>query len=113
MPLTERPSDNDVRDFLGGGTAKPRAKKKAVGDRTYLLHLPADDMAKVKIAAAKRGETMKEFFARVIAQACREEEYKSRHGYLTASTHLPQCLWLRITYSSPEARCWEVRFPIG
>lgn len=76
MPLTERPSDNnEVMDFLGGGAARPRAKKKVAGEKTYLLRLPAEDMARAKIAATRRGETMKEFFARVIGQACREEGF--------------------------------------
>jgi len=75
MPLAERPKDNEIRDFLSGSNAKPaKPKKKIRGEKTYLLRLPSEDMARAKIAATKHGETMKEFFARVISQACREEE---------------------------------------
>ena len=74
MPLTERPTDNDVKDFLDGRSAKPRAKRKTGKERAYLLLLPAEDMARIKSIAARRGETMKEFMARAIIRACEEEE---------------------------------------
>lgn len=72
MSLTERAARDAVKEFLEGGKAK--ARKKAAGEKAYLLRLPAEEMARVKIAAARRGETMKEFFAYALAKACIEEE---------------------------------------
>ncbi|MBQ3366579.1 MAG: hypothetical protein IJG43_07845 [Acidaminococcaceae bacterium] len=74
MPLTERPTDNDVRSFLDGKSAKPRTNRNTVKERSYLLRLPADEMARIKSIAARRGETMKEFMAHAIIKACEEEE---------------------------------------
>ena len=81
MPLTERP--DDVRDFLNGKEqARAAQDRKAArrrgmkGDRSYMLWLPAPDMARAKAIAAQKGITMNEFFADAIEKACRAAEGK-------------------------------------
>ena len=76
MPLTERPNA-EVMNFLNGTTDKQDVDKKKEtkkkpyrGEKSYLLWLPADQMAEVKAVSARLGMSMKEFFVNAIMKEC-------------------------------------------